>query len=443
MIKVCKFGGSSLASGKQFEKVKNIVKADSARSVIVVSAPGKRNSSDNKITDLLYLCHAHLKYGVSYESIFEMIEQRYLEIKESCGLSLDLQKEFDEIRSHMHKGMNIDYLASRGEYLNAKLMAEYLGYAFADAADWLFFGYDGKVDFEKTYAALAEIVAVNPQIVLPGFYGSLPDGSVKTLSRGGSDITGAIAAAAINADAYENWTDVSGILLADPRIVDNPKSIDRVTYAELRELSYMGAEVLHEETVFPVREKNIPLYIKNTNAPDDPGTLIGESFGDEQEDDVLCNSRFITGITGRKDYTVITIHKAGSSGAMGLMMRKALETVEKYGVSVEHIPSGIDSFSLVVASKSVEKCFHELLSDLNKACNPDSIKVTKNISLIAVVGRRMAFRPGISGRLFATLGNSDINIRLIEQSADEIIIIVGVQDEDFEKTIKVLYYSFT
>ena len=441
MLKVCKFGGSSLASGEQFAKVKDIVKSDSARSVIVVSAPGRRFSGDSKVTDLLYLCHAHIQYGVSYENIFAMIEERYSEIKQSCGLTLDLEAEFTEIRSHMGKRMSTDYLASRGEYLNAKLMAEYLGYAFGDAKDWLFFGYDGKIDLDKTYDAVRELIRKHPRIVLPGFYGSMPDGTIRTLSRGGSDITGALAAAAIDAVAYENWTDVSGILMADPRIVDKPKSIERITYAELRELSYMGAEVLHEEAVFPVRMKDVPLYIKNTNDPSAPGTLIRESF-DEEVDDEHSATHFITGISGRKHYTVISMGKIGMSGEAGFL-RKALEVTEKFGVSVEHVPTGIDSLTLVMPTGKVERCLPELVAELKAVCQPDTIKVTGDISLIAVVGRKMAFRLGISGRLFANLGANDINIRLIEQGADEIIIIVGVMDADFEKAIQVLYYSFT
>lgn len=440
MLKVCKFGGSSLASGEQFAKVKDIVTSDNSRRVVVVSAPGRRFSSDSKVTDLLYLCHAHIQYGVSYDDIFAMVEERYNEIKQSCGLTIDLEAEFAEIRSHMGKRMSTDYLASRGEYLNAKLMAEYLGYAFCDAKDWLFFGYDGKLDLERTYAAVRELIQRHQRVVLPGFYGSMPDGSIRTLSRGGSDITGALAAAAIDALAYENWTDVSGILMADPRIVDNPKPIERVTYAELRELSYMGAEVLHEEAVFPVRMKNVPLYIKNTNDPSAPGTLIQESF--DGEDDELNNSHFITGISGRKHYTVISMGKIGMSGECGFL-RKALEVTEKFGVSVEHVPTGIDSLTLVMPTGKVEHCLPELVAELKAVCQPDSIKVTGDISLIAVVGRKMAFRLGISGRLFANLGANNINIRLIEQGSDEIIIIVGVMDSDFEKAIQVLYYSFT
>ncbi len=269
----------------------------------------------------------------------------------------------------------------------------------------------------------------------------MPDGSIRTFSRGGSDITGAIAAAAIGAGAYENWTDVSGILMADPRIVSNPKSIEKITYAELREMSYMGAEVLHEEAVFPVRKVDIPLYIKNTNDPEAAGTLIRESFPNDLEDDD-SSTRFITGISGRKHFTIITLHKVGMSGEVGLI-RKALEAVERFGVPIEHVPSGVDSFSLVIASGALENCLHDMISELQTVCRPDTVKVTEDISLIAVVGRKMAFKPGVSGRLFATLGSNNINIRLIEQSADEIIIVVGVKDEDFEKTIKVLYYSFT
>ena len=414
--------------------------------MVVVSAPGRRFEGDSKITDLLYLCHAHLKSGVSYESIFELIEQRYCEIRSYCGLFCDLDSEFELIRSKMCKRMNVDYLASRGEYLNAKLMAEYLGAEFADAKDWLSFGYDGKVDFHKTNDALRKIISETPKVVIPGFYGAMPDGSIRTFSRGGSDITGAIAAAAIaaaaiGAGAYENWTDVSGILMADPRIVSNPKSIEKITYAELREMSYMGAEVLHEEAVSPVRKVDIPLYIKNTNDPEAAGTLIRESFPNDLEDDD-SSTRFITGISGRKHFTIITLHKVGMSGEVGLI-RKALEAVERFGVPIEHVPSGVDSFSLVIASDALENCLHDMISELQTVCRPDTVKVTEDISLIAVVGRKMAFKPGVSGRLFATLGSNNINIRLIEQSADEIIIVVGVKDEDFEKTIKVLYYSFT
>lgn len=435
MIKVVKFGGSSLASGESFAKVKKIIEADNSRSIVVVSAPGKRFSGDMKVTDLLYLLQAHIKYNASFADIFDKIKQRYNEIKDSCGLKIDLEKEFEAISTKLTKKTSVDYIVSRGEYLNGLLMAEYLGYRFVDSASWLVFNYNGKVNFEKSYENLAKIVEENPKVVLPGFYGALPDGQVKTFSRGGSDITGAIAAAAINADMYENWTDVSGIMTADPRIVDNPRPIENVTFAELRELSYMGAEVLHEETVFPVRQKSIPLYIKNTNDMNARGTLIMESFDEDEEDK---NVHFITGISGKKHYSIITIAKNRMNDEIGYV-RRALEVFERFGISIEHIPSSIDSFSVVVASSFIETNLHELISALNAAVAPDSIKIANDISLIAIVGRKLASNIGIAGKIFTSLGENNINIRMIEQGADEINIIIGVDDKDFKNAIRVLY----
>lgn len=439
MLKVVKFGGSSLASAEQFARVKAIVDADPARKVVVVSAPGKRFSGDTKVTDLLYICHAHIKYNAPFEDVFEDVAGRYREIAAGCGLKQDLDAEFASVKEFIQKAPTPDAIVSRGEYLNAKLMAEYLGYTFIDSKDWLCFSYDGKVDFDKSYAALKQLFSTEKKVVLPGFYGALPDGEIKTFTRGGSDVTGAIAAAALDADAYENWTDVSGILMADPRIVENPRPIEQVTFSELRELSYMGADVLHEETVFPVRQKNIPLYIKNTNDPSARGTLILEEFERESEED---KKRFVTGITGRKHYSIITLSKARMNKEPGFI-RHALKIVEKYGITVEYITSSIDSFSIVVATKQIEFSLHELNADLNEVLNPDRIKVDHGISLVAVVGRRMAWNVGVSGRLFATLGENSINIRMIEQGSDEINIIIGVDDKDFKKTIRVLYDSFT
>lgn len=439
MLKVVKFGGSSLASAEQFARVKAIVEADPDRKAVIVSAPGKRFKEDNKVTDLLYICHAHIKYNASFEDVFEDIAERYREIARGCGLKQDLEAEFASVKASMNKSSSVDAIVSRGEYLNAKLMAEYLGYTFIDSKDWLCFNYDGKVDFEKSYAALSGLFLKAKKVVLPGFYGAMPDGEIKTFSRGGSDVTGAIAAAALNADAYENWTDVSGILMADPRIVENPRPIEQVTFGELRELSYMGADVLHEETVFPVRQKNIPLYIKNTNDPSARGTLILEDFETESEED---KKRFVTGITGRKHYSILTVTKARMNSEPGFI-RRTLKIVEKYGVTVEHITSSIDSFSLVASTAQVEACLHDMIEDLQSTLSPDRVKVDHGISLVAVVGRRMAWNVGVSGRLFATLGENDINIRMIEQGADEINIIIGVQDKDFKKTIRVLYNSFT
>ncbi len=439
MLKVVKFGGSSLASAEQFARVKAIVEADLSRKVVVVSAPGKRFSGDTKVTDLLYICHAHIKYHAPFEDVFEDIAGRYREIAAGCGLKQDLESEFESVKEFIQKAPTADAIASRGEYLNAKLMAEYLGYTFIDSKDWLCFNFDGRVDFEKSYATLKNLFVRAGKVVLPGFYGAMPDGEIKTFTRGGSDVTGAIAAAALDADAYENWTDVSGILMADPRIVENPRPIEQVTFSELRELSYMGADVLHEETVFPVRQKNIPLYIKNTNDPTARGTLILEEFERESEED---KKRFVTGITGRKHYSIITLSKARMNSEPGFI-RHALKIVEKYGITVEYITSSIDSFSIVVATKQIEFSLHDLTADLNEVLNPDRIKVDHGISLIAVVGRRMAWNVGVSGRLFATLGEHSINIRMIEQGSDEINIIIGVDDKDFKKTIRVLYDSFT
>ncbi len=434
MLKVLKFGGSSLASGETFEKVKNIVEADNSRSIVIVSAPGKRHSKDMKVTDLLYLCQAHIKYNANFDHLFEEIKGRYQAIYDYCGLTQDLDSEFAQIKEKLNKKTSVDYIVSRGEYLNAKLMAEYLGYTFVDSTEWLYFNFNGKVDFEKSYAALSAIIEKTNRVVIPGFYGVTPDGAVKTFSRGGSDITGAIAAAAVNADMYENWTDVSGIMTADPRIVENPRPIENVTFAELRELSYMGAEVLHEETVFPVRQKNIPLYIKNTNDMNARGTLIMESF--DEEDD--ASASFITGISGKKNYSIITIAKNRMNDEIGYV-RRALEVFERFQIPIEHIPSSIDSFSVVVASTHIENRMHELISALNAAVAPDTINIANEISLIAIVGRKLQSNIGIAGKIFTALGENDINIRMIEQGADEINIIIGVDDINFKKTIRVLY----
>jgi aspartate kinase len=438
MLKVVKFGGSSLADGSQFEKVKKIIEADESRSIVVVSAPGRRNPDDNKVTDLLYLCNAHLKYDVSCDSIMEMIESRFMDIRSECDLTLDLDAEFDEIRSRLDKNIPIDYLVSRGEYLNAKLMAEYLGYKFVDAVEWVSFNYDGTIDYEKSEQKLKEIYEIYNKIVIPGFYGVAPNGEIRTFSRGGSDITGALAAASIEADVYENWTDVSGILMVDPRIVENPNTIPRVTYAELRELSYMGAEVLHEDTVFPVRNKDIPINIRNTNDPSADGTIIRESFPEMSEEE---SARFITGITGRQDFAIISIYKGNLSENMG-MLRKVLGICEKFGIGVSQIPCGIDSFSLVVPQAEFGPKKYDLLSAIKTECDIEDIKVTEGISIIAIVGRQMAYRAGISGKIFAALGANKINIRTIDQSPDEINIMIGVYTDDFEKAIRVLYESF-
>ena len=437
MLKVLKFGGSSMADAKQFEKVKSIVQADPSRKVVVVSAAGKRFSDDHKLTDLLYLCHAHLKYGVACDSVFDMIRSRYMEIRDELGLKTDLESEFDALRKKMDKGISQDELVSRGEYYAARLMADYLGYDFLDSELWLRFKLDGTVDQEVSYEALSR-AASGRRVVIPGFYGAMPDGSIKTFTRGGSDITGALAAAALDADVYENWTDVSGFLMADPRIVKDPLPIERITYSELRELSYIGAQVLHEGTIFPVREKNIPLNIRNTNQPDHPGTMIRESFDEPEE---KADSSFITGIAGRKNFSVITITKNGMSNEVGVL-RRVLEILEKYQLVVEYLPSGIDSVSLVVAADKLRPCQYQILGEIQKALKPETIHVTEDMAIVAAVGRKMAFKPGISGKIFAALGENGINIRMITQGPEELNIIVGVDNKDFAGAIRVLYDSF-
>lgn len=435
MFKVLKFGGSSMADANQYKKVKSIVDADPSRRVVVVSAAGKRFSGDSKITDLLYLCYAHLQYGVNSDSVFDMIADRYIEIRNDLKLNIEIEADLDAIKKKIASGITQDELVSRGEYLSARLLADYLGFKFVDATEWLTFKFDGTIDLDKSYAKLQNI-PYEKGIVIPGFYGIMPNANIKVLTRGGSDITGALAAAALKADVYENWTDVSGVLMADPRIVDDPKPIKHITYDELRELSYMGAQVLHEGTIFPVKKANIPLNIRNTNAPEDNGTIIVEKFEDAEADD-----NFITGITGRHNFTIITISKHGMSGAVGIL-KKICEILERHHIAIEYLPSGIDTISLVMPTASVEDSLYSVIGDIENELKPDKIKVNDNISIIAVVGRKMAFKPGVSGKLFAALGENGINIRMITQGPDERNIIVGTDNKDYEKTIRVLYNSF-
>ena len=437
MIKVAKFGGSSLAGAEQFRKVRDIVRADESRRFVVVSAAGKRFKNDHKVTDLLYLVQAHLKYGVSHEEILSMIEDRYVEIRDQLGLSFDVEREFDTLRRWLTPDVSVDELVSRGEYLNARLMAEYLGYRFVDATEVIHFQYDGKIDMEKSCEAIRRAARNAEGLVIPGFYGAMPNGRIRVMSRGGSDITGAVVAAAVDADVYENWTDVSGILMADPKIVKNPRPIPRITYSELRELSFMGASVLHEESILPVKEKNIPLNIRNTNEPDNPGTMIMESIDAEEMD----SQRFITGIAGRRNFTVLTIYKKQISTDTRIL-RETLEMFETLKVEIDHITLDVDSFSLVVPTEQVRERIYDIIADVKRQCKPDSIRMADNIALIASVGRKMVRNPGICGKIFQALGENGVNIRMIAQGAEEISIIVGVENADFEKTIRVLYDGF-
>lgn len=425
-----------MADAGQYRKIRKILQADPERRVVVVSAAGKRNKADHKITDLLYLCYAHAQYGVDCDPIFEMIASRYLAIRDELGISLDLETELAVLKQRIDaKTVTQDELVSRGEYFSAQLMAAYLGFEFIDAAEWVLFKFDGTLDQEATYEALQRCVS-GRGVVTPGFYGLTPDGHIKTFSRGGSDITGALAAAALDADVYENWTDVSGILMADPRIVDNPQAIPEVTYDELRELSYSGAQVLHEGSIFPVREKNIPLNIRNTNAPLDPGTMIQERF-----DSDLDQNRFITGITGRQDFTIISICKRGMSSKVGVL-RRMLSVFERHGISIDYAPSGIDNVSVVMPTETLAPHLYAVLGELQQDVEPDSLDVHDQISIVAAVGRRMAYQPGVSGKIFAALGSAGINIRMINQGPDELNIIIGVDNRDFASAIRVLYDSF-
>ena len=436
MLKVTKFGGSSMADAGQYRKVRDIIMADPSRKVVVVSAAGKRDKGDHKLTDLLYLCHAHTQYGVDCTPIFDMITSRYLEIRDELELNLDLESEFEALKKRLDKKrVTQDELVSRGEYFSAKLMAAYLGYNFVDAADWVKFNMDGTVNTEESYEAFRD-AAAGDGVVTPGFYGSMPGGHIKTFSRGGSDITGAYAAAALDADVYENWTDVSGILMADPRIVDDPMTIPQVTYDELRELSYSGAQVLHEGTIFPVREKGIPVNIRNTNCPDHPGTLIQEDFekGDVQD-------RFITGISGKKDFSIVHLSKRGLSNEVGLL-RRILSIYERHNVSVVYVPNGIDNVSVVVETEDVEPVLYTILAEVQQEIQPDTLTVIDELAVVTAVGRHMANTPGISGKLFGALGKAGINIRFITQSPDELNIIFGVENKDFKRSIQVLYDKF-
>lgn len=439
MIKVAKFGGSSMADANQFKKVRDIVLSEEDRKFVVVSAPGKRFKDDNKITDLLYLTHAHIKFSVPYAPVFKIIEERFYSIKKELNLNIDLDHEFDVIKNNLNNKCDEDYIVSRGEYLTAMLLAEYLNCDFIDAKDVINFNYDGSVNEVMTHEKLTQVLNNSKKAVIPGFYGSFSDGSIKTFSRGGSDITGSIIASAAGADIYENWTDVSGFMMADPRIVDNPKQIKKITYQELRELSYMGASVLHDEAIFPARQAGIPINIRNTNDPENDGTIIvgdddtsHEGNGDEQ---------IITGIAGRKNFTVFYIHKEHMANEVGII-KKALEVFEDREISIDHIPSGIDSFSVIVPSESIERISHDIAEEIKTRVMADSVKIHKNLSLIATVGVKMAYKPGISARLFSALGKNNINIRMIDQGSSEINIIVGVEDKDFEAAIKAIYDAF-
>ncbi|MGI6704759.1 MAG: aspartate kinase [Clostridia bacterium] len=434
-IKVAKFGGSSLSDANQFRKVLSIVREDEGRWYIVPSAPGKRNNGDHKITDLLYLCHAHVQQEIPFDDVFEIISKRYLDIIRDLGLSLDLNPYLEEIKRNIASGASADYTASRGEYLSGLILAELLGYDFVDPAELIYFNHKGCFDAERTQQSIRERLSRHQRAVIPGFYGSNHKGEIKTFSRGGSDITGAIIARSVEADVYENWTDVSGFLMADPRIVKNPKPIEKITYRELRELAYMGATVLHDEAIFPVREAGIPINIKNTNRPEDPGTFI------ISDAEATVSAGTITGIAGRKGFTVIHIEKNMMNSELGFG-RRLLSVLEENGISFEHLPSGIDTISAVVADCQLEHKLERVLEGIRHRCKPDYIDLHPNLALIATVGQGMVNTPGIAARLFGALGREGINVRMIDQGSSELNIIVGVDNEDFEKAVEAIYRAF-
>ncbi|MCC8107290.1 MAG: aspartate kinase [Clostridiales bacterium] len=433
MKKVVKFGGSSLASAEQFRKVGAIIHAEKERRYVVPSAPGKRYSNDIKVTDMLYDCyHAAGRQDISGK--IAAIAARYQEIIDGLGLELDLSEEFDEIKKRFEEQAGSDYAASRGEYLNSKVMSAYLGFPFVDAAEVVCFDEDGVFEPEKTNDVMKARLEGMETAVIPGFYGAMPDGSIKTFSRGGSDITGSIVARAVHADLYENWTDVSGFLLCDPHLVENPATIETITYRELRELSYMGATVLHADAIFPLRKEGIPVNIKNTNRPQDPGTLIVEN---------TCRqpAYTITGIAGKKGFCAVTIEKDQMNSEIGFG-RKVLQVFEENGISFEHVPSGIDTFSVIVHQSEFMQKEQSVISGIHRAVNPDTLDLESDLALIAVVGRGMRAMRGTAGRIFSTLAHANINVKMIDQGSSELNIIIGVKDDDFERAIRAIYDIF-
>ena len=434
-IKVCKFGGTSLADAAQIRKVQAIMLADADRRFIVPSAPGKRNSKDQKITDLLYLCASHAKEGIKFDEVWNIIADRFRSIVNDLDIKLNMDAELAEVKSRIAESRTPDYAASRGEYLSGMIIASLLNWEFIDAAEVIFFDHRGRLDMKKTQEVLSGRLAKTKNAVIPGFYGAAPDGEVKTFSRGGSDISGAIVAAGAHAAVYENWTDVSGLLMADPRIVDNPRPIDTVTYRELRELAYMGATVLHDEAIFPVRQAGIPVNILNTNRPEDRGTLI------TPDADPIAHQGTITGLAGRRDFHVITLYKAMMNTEVGFG-RRLLSVLEDHAVSFEHAPTGIDTMSVVVAGAQLEEKLEKVLDQIRVDCEPDSVEVFPSMALIAVVGRGMARTPGMAAKTFAALAQAQVNIRMIDQGSSEINIIIGVDSSDFDKAMRAIYAAF-
>jgi aspartate kinase len=435
-VKTVKFGGSSLCNAENFTKVKNIILADKARKYVVPSAPGKRFPSDEKITDLLYLCYAKNSNGLSFDDTYELITERYVGIETELGLKTNIASELSAIKKNILTGASEDYIASRGEYLSGLLLADYLGFDFYDAAELISFHADGTYDDETTQKWTQKL-AETQNVVVPGFYGRKRDGSIKTFSRGGSDITGAIVARAVQSDVYENWTDVSGFLMADPRIVENPKVISVVTYSELRELSYMGATVLHEDSIFPVRRAQIPINVRNTNRPEDEGTMvIPDAFLKYYKRDGV-----LTGVAGRKGFTVISVYKDNMHNEVGFGYR-LLRVLDRYNISFEHVPSGIDTMSLVISDIKLKEHLEQVLREIQRDCEPQSIEVHSNMALVATVGKGMIRSLGVAARLFGALYEAGVNVRMIDQGSSEMNIIVGIENDDLNTAVKAIYRAF-
>lgn len=434
-VKVAKFGGSSVADALQIGKIKNIIENDPDIHHVVVSAPGKRFSDDSKVTDLLYLCKAHIEHNLPYQQIFQVICDRFMAVEVNLGVNVGLKEAFEEIRKNLEAGASADYIASRGEHLNAMLIAAYLGFDFVDSSRIVRFDEKGRFMEDLTNKEIAEELKHHERAVIPGFYGAKVDGTIKTFSRGGSDITGALVARAVGADVYENWTDVSGFLMADPRIVKDPKPISTVSYKELRELSYMGASVLHEDAIYPARIANIPINIRNTNEPENPGTMI------TSEPAKLEEGQIIAGIAGSKDFTVITMYKALLSSERGFI-RKMSGVLEDFDIPIEHIPSGVDTLSVVISNKQLGGKLEDILDEFERQLKPDHMEVSDDIALIATVGAGMSLRTGVSAKLFTALAEKKVNIRMIDQGSSEMNIIVGVENKDFEKAIRAIYGAF-
>lgn len=433
--KVVKFGGSSLASAQQFRKAADIIRADPSRRYIVASAPGKRDSGDTKVTDMLYTCYDLAVQGRDFEPVLAAVEERFSGIASGLGLDFPVSSEISVIRSQLQTAPSRDYMASRGEYLNSRLLAAYLGYDFVDAASCIRFFDDGVFDKNSSYPILSAALKNREHAVVPGFYGARADGSICTFSRGGSDVTGAIVARAVGADMYENWTDVSGMLSADPRIVKDPKPIDYISYRELRELSYMGASVLHEDAVFPARAEGIPINIRNTNRPDDPGTMISRSIP------ACADDRAVTGIAGSKGFTSILIDKSMMNSQVGFIMR-VLQIIARYGLSIEHVPSGIDTMSVVLSTHELEKYRQAIIRDIQDEIKPDIMIVENGLALIAVVGHGMVQNKGTAARVLSAIAAANVNIRMLDQGSSELNIILGVAEEDYDRTIRAIYDEF-